>query len=89
MTPDAKILDQKTSNRLSNLENLIILCGHYKGVDQRVRDQLITMEISIEIMFFQVVNSLLLFFATLWQGLYLAQIGDSTSALQILFKTIY
>ena len=47
MTPDAKILDQKTSNRLSTLENLIILCGHYKGVDQRVRDQLITMEISI------------------------------------------
>ena len=47
MTPDAKILDQKTSNRLSTLENLIILCGHYKGVDQRVRDKLVTMEISI------------------------------------------
>ena len=47
MTPDAKTLDQKTANKLSTLENLIILTGHYKGVDQRVRDRFITKEISI------------------------------------------
>jgi tRNA (guanine37-N1)-methyltransferase len=47
MTPDAKILNQNTANKLSLGGNIIILCGHYKGVDQRVRDSLITMEISI------------------------------------------
>ncbi len=47
MTPDAKLLNQKISNRLSTLKNIIIICGHYKGVDQRVRDNLITMELSI------------------------------------------
>lgn len=47
MTPDAKKLNQKISNKLSISGNLIILCGHYKGVDQRVRDNLVTMELSI------------------------------------------
>tara|TARA_Y100000766_G_scaffold268788_1_gene265225 strand:+ start:1816 stop:2481 length:666 start_codon:yes stop_codon:yes gene_type:complete len=47
MTPDAKKLTQNISNQLSITGNLIILCGHYKGVDQRVRDKLITMELSI------------------------------------------
>ena len=47
MSPDGIMLDQKISNKLSLKKNLIILCGHYKGVDQRVRDSLITMEISI------------------------------------------
>jgi tRNA (guanine37-N1)-methyltransferase len=47
MTPDGEILNQKIANKLSIDGNLIILCGHYKGVDQRVRDELITMEISI------------------------------------------
>ncbi len=47
MTPDGAPLNQKTANGLSLLQNIIILCGHYKGVDQRVRDSLITMEISI------------------------------------------
>jgi len=46
-TPDGKTYDQPTANKLSLGENLIILCGHYKGVDQRVRDSLITMELSI------------------------------------------
>ena len=46
-SPDGKILDQQTANHLSTMENIIILCGHYKGVDQRVRDHLVTMEISI------------------------------------------
>lgn len=47
MTPDGERLHQKMANRLSLHENIIILCGHYKGVDQRVRDQFITREISI------------------------------------------
>lgn len=47
MTPDGGRLEQRTANSLSLHENLIILCGHYKGVDQRVRDQFITKEISI------------------------------------------
>ena len=47
MTPDAKVLDQPMANTLSMQQNLIILCGHYKGVDQRVRDLYITKEISI------------------------------------------
>jgi tRNA (guanine37-N1)-methyltransferase len=47
MTPDGETLKQRMANELSLKENLIILCGHYKGVDQRVRDQFITREISI------------------------------------------
>ncbi len=47
MTPDAPVLTQPTLNDLSLKENIIILAGHYKGVDQRVRDTLITREISI------------------------------------------
>ena len=47
MTPDAKTLNQSTSNTLSLQENILILTGHYKGVDQRVRDKYITKEISI------------------------------------------
>ena len=46
-SPDGEIFNQKTANQLSLKENIIILCGHYKGVDQRVRDHLITREISI------------------------------------------
>lgn len=47
MTPDAKTLNQATANTLSLQENLIILTGHYKGIDQRIRDAYITKEISI------------------------------------------
>ena len=47
MTPDGATLNQKMSNTLSLKENIIILCGHYKGVDQRVRDHFSTKEISI------------------------------------------
>ena len=47
MTPDAKTLNQQTANTLSLQENIVILTGHYKGVDQRVRDVFVTKEISI------------------------------------------
>jgi tRNA (guanine37-N1)-methyltransferase len=47
MTPDGETLNQKMANSISMYENIMILCGHYKGVDQRVRDMHITREISI------------------------------------------
>lgn len=47
MSPDGERLNQKISNHFSTFDNLIILCGHYKGVDQRIRDHIITHEISI------------------------------------------
>ena len=47
LTPDGDTLQQKMANQLSLAENIIILCGHFKGVDQRVRDHFITKEISI------------------------------------------
>lgn len=46
-SPDGEILSQPMANRLSLLNNIIILCGHYKGVDWRIREHLITKEISI------------------------------------------
>jgi tRNA (guanine37-N1)-methyltransferase len=46
-TPDGKTFDQGMANRLSMKQNLIMICGHYKGIDQRVRDKFVTMEISI------------------------------------------
>jgi len=47
MTPDGDTFNQRTANELSLKKNIIILCGHYKGVDQRVRDHFVTREISI------------------------------------------
>lgn len=47
MSPDGQTLDQKVSNELSLKENIIILCGHYKGIDHRIREHLITREISV------------------------------------------
>jgi len=47
MSPDGELLDQKMANNFSLKENLIILCGHYKGIDERIREHFITREISI------------------------------------------
>ncbi|KAA9356970.1 tRNA (guanosine(37)-N1)-methyltransferase TrmD [Larkinella humicola] len=47
VTPDGERFEQRTANRLSLTRNLIILCGHYKGVDERVRELFITKEISV------------------------------------------
>ena len=47
MTPDGVLLDQSISNQFSLYKNIIILCGHYKGVDERIREHYITKEISI------------------------------------------
>jgi tRNA (guanine37-N1)-methyltransferase len=47
MTPDGSLFDQKTANTLSLKENIIIICGHYKGIDQRIRDHFVTRELSI------------------------------------------
>jgi tRNA (guanine37-N1)-methyltransferase len=46
-SPDGESFDQQTANQLSTCENLIFLCGHYKGIDQRIRDHLVTRELSI------------------------------------------
>lgn len=46
-SPDGEVFDQKMANTLSLYENIIILCGHYKGVDYRIREHLVTKEISI------------------------------------------
>lgn len=45
--PDGEVFNQKTANELSMLNNIIILCGHYKGIDYRIREYLITREISV------------------------------------------
>jgi tRNA (guanine37-N1)-methyltransferase len=47
LTPDGETLNQKTANRLSLQKNLLLICGHYKGIDERVRQHLVTKEISI------------------------------------------
>jgi tRNA (guanine37-N1)-methyltransferase len=47
LTPDGETFTQKTANKLSLLNNLLLICGHYKGIDQRIRDHFITKEISI------------------------------------------
>lgn len=47
MTPDGDVLDQRMANQLSLKGNLIILCGHYKGIDERIREHIITKEISV------------------------------------------
>lgn len=47
MTPDGTQFNQKTANQLSLRQNLLIICGHYKGIDQRIRDNFVTMEISV------------------------------------------
>lgn len=47
VTPDGETFQQRTANRLSCLDNVMIICGHYKGIDQRIRDMHITMEVSV------------------------------------------
>lgn len=47
MTPDGELLDQPIANQLSLKENIIIICGHYKGIDERIRQHIVTKEISI------------------------------------------
>ncbi len=46
-SPDGELFNQKTANSMSLLQNMIILCGHYKGIDHRIREHLITREISV------------------------------------------
>ncbi len=47
MTPDGELFEQPMANQLSTLQNIILLCGHYKGIDERLREHVITREISI------------------------------------------
>lgn len=47
MSPDGEVLSQKAANELSLMQNVIILCGHYKGIDHRIREHIVTREISV------------------------------------------
>ena len=47
MTPDGKVFNQQTANHFSSFENILLLCGHYKGIDERIRENYITHEMSI------------------------------------------
>src|SRR4029078_10468866 len=47
LTPDGELFDQRSANQLSLKENLLIICGHYKGIDQRIRDHYVTKEIAV------------------------------------------
>src|SRR3954469_13609370 len=47
LTPDGELFNQKIANHLSLKENLMMICGHYKGIDQRIRDHFVTKEVSI------------------------------------------
>lgn len=47
MTPDGEVFNQQTANHFSSFENILLLCGHYKGIDERIRENYITHEISI------------------------------------------
>ena len=47
LTPDGRRLDQRAANNLSLKDNLLMICGHYKGIDQRIREKYVTMELSI------------------------------------------
>jgi tRNA (guanine37-N1)-methyltransferase len=47
LTPDGKRFDQPMANQLSLVDNLLLICGHYKGIDERIREQFVTLEISI------------------------------------------
>jgi tRNA (guanine37-N1)-methyltransferase len=47
LSPDGELLDQPLANRLSMVRNMILLCGHYKGIDERIREHFITREISV------------------------------------------
>ena len=66
MTPDGSTLNQKMANSMSMYENIIILCGHYKGVDQRVRDHyILPKKFRLVIMFFLVEKLVPWFFVML------------------------
>lgn len=87
MTPDGSRLDQPMANRLSRLKNLIILCGHYKAVDERIRKKLVTMEISVGdiVLSGGEIPALLLMDAIV--RLIPGVLGDSESALTDSFQT--
>ncbi len=87
MTPDGARLDQPMANRLSRLGNLIVLCGHYKAVDERIRKKLVTMDISVGDMVLSggEIPALLLMDAV--ARLIPGVLGDSESALTDSFQT--
>ena len=87
LSPDGQLLEQTMANRLSRMCNLIILCGHYKAVDERIREALITMDISIGdvVVSGGEIPALLLMDAVV--RLIPGVLGDSESALTDSFQT--
>jgi len=85
-TPDGKIFDQKEANTLSLKQNIIILCGHYKGVDQRVREHFITKEFSIGDFVLSGGEMPAMLIADAIARLIPGVIGDETSALSDSFQ---
>jgi len=85
-TPDGKVFDQKEANTLSLKQNIIILCGHYKGVDQRVREHFITKEFSIGDFVLSGGEMPAMLIADAIARLIPGVIGDETSALSDSFQ---
>jgi len=85
-TPDGKVFDQKEANTLSLKQNIIILCGHYKGVDERVREHFITKEFSIGDFVLSGGEMPAMLIADAIARLIPGVIGDETSALSDSFQ---
>ncbi len=87
LSPDGKLFEQSMANRFSRMQNLIILCGHYKAVDERIRQSLVTMEISIGDVVVSGGEIPALFFMDAIVRVIPGVLGDSESALTDSFQT--
>ena len=87
LSPDGTLFDQQMANRFSRMHNLIILCGHYKAVDERIRQNLITMEISMGDVVVSGGEIPALFFMDALVRVIPGVLGDSESALTDSFQT--
>ena len=86
-SPDGELFEQSMANRFSRMQNLILLCGHYKALDERVRQNLITMEISIGDVVVSGGDIPALFFMDALVRVIPGVLGDSESALTDSFQT--
>jgi tRNA (guanine37-N1)-methyltransferase len=87
LSPDGKLFDQSMANKLSRMQNVIILCGHYKAIDDRIRQNLITMEISMGDVVVSGGEIPALFLMDAMVRLIPGVLGDSESALTDSFQT--
>ncbi|MCX6179112.1 MAG: tRNA (guanosine(37)-N1)-methyltransferase TrmD [Chlorobiales bacterium] len=87
LSPDGKLFDQSMANKLSRMQNVIILCGHYKAIDDRIRQNLITMEISMGDVVVSGGEIPALFLMDAMVRVIPGVLGDSESALTDSFQT--